>query len=367
LVSRLDDYLVHQIAEPVAYPATSDRNFYDRYYFGCHDTEGKLFLMLAFGQYPNLGVTDAFVSVVYEGKQHVVRASRELGLDRMDTHIGPLGVEVVEPTRRLRIYCEPNEWGLEYDITFEARVEGYLEPRFYRRSAGRVTQDYVRTTQTGRYSGWIKVAGRRIELTADRYWGQRDHSWGIRGIGDPDPSLVRPPAPGMVGTFFWNWACMQFPDHTLLYTVSEEADGTRWNDSSVRLPGLAGGGEVQHYQSHHNLEFISGSRQFKRASIELTAKDGAVTKVDCEPLMVLWMSGCGYGGDWRHGQYHGPLAVEGMTYDLSNADDLRKLAGIHETVCRFSADGEVGYGIFEMLVAGVYPRYGFNTPRDVAP
>ena len=96
MVSRLDDYLGHQVAEPFAYVGTSDRNFFDRYAFVCHDIEGKMFLMLAFGQYPNLGVTDAFATVVYEGKQHVVRASRELGTDRLNTTIGPLTVEVLD-------------------------------------------------------------------------------------------------------------------------------------------------------------------------------------------------------------------------------------------------------------------------------
>ena len=367
MVSRLDDYLVHQIAEPVAYTATSDRNFFDRYYFGCHDTEGKLFLMLALGQYPNLGITDAFVSVVFEGKQYVVRASRELGIDRMNTVVGPLGVEVIEGLRRLRIFCEPNEWGLEFDLTFEGRVEPYLEPRFFRRTRTRVTQDYIRTTQTGRFEGWIKVAGRRIEVSLEQFWGQRDHSWGIRSVGEPDPAGVRA-APGAgAGTFYWNWACMQFPGYSLLYTVSEEADGSRWNDSSVRLHPIGSGKEPEHFQSRHFVEFITGSRQFKRATLAMTSKDGAAFGIECEPLTVLWMAGCGYGGDWRHGQYHGPFAVEGMTYDLSNADDLRKLGGIHETLCRFRIGDDVGYGVFELLAAGVYPRYGFNSPRDVAP
>lgn len=367
MVSRLDDYLVHQIAEPIAYTATSDRNFFDRYYFGCHDTQGKVFLFLAFGQYPNLGICDAFVSVVHDGKQRVVRASRELGLDRLDTRTGPLGVEVIEPQRRLRIYCEPNEWGLEYDITFEARVEPYLEPRFFRRSRGRVTQDYIRASQTGRYSGWLKVAGQRIDLMPEQFYGQRDRSWGIRPIGEPDPALARPAGAGAGGTFFWNWSCMQFPDYTILYTVSEEADGSRWNDSSVRLQPLGSPEPPQHLKSDHFLEFKSGSRQFKRATLQMTEKDGSVFKIDCEPLTVLWMAGCGYGGDWRHGQYHGPLAVEGLTYDLSDPAQAQKLYGIHETVCRFRIGDDVGYGVFELLAAGVYPRYGFNTPRDVAP
>lgn len=364
MVSRLDDYLVHQTAEPVAHVGTSDRNFFDRYYFGCHDTEGKLFLMLAFGQYPNLGVTDAFVSVVSEGKQQVVRASRELG-DRLDTRVGPLGVEVLEPMRCLRIYCEPNEWGLEYDLTFEARSPVYLEPRFFRRNGSRVVQDYLRTTQTGRYHGTLKVGGKSYEIAPEAFWGSRDHSWGIRGVGEPEPPGIRARAGG--GTFFWNWACIQMPDHTLLYTVSEEADGSRWNDSSIRLHAIDSGRPEDHLHSEHSIEFISGTRQFKRATLAMTEKDGRRFTIECDPLMVLWMAGCGYGGDWRHGQYHGSLAVEGITHDLGDPETLRRLSGLHETVCRYTIEGQVGYGVFELAAFGAYPRYGFNTPRDVAP
>ena len=51
MLSPLDDYPVHQIAEPMRFVATSDRNFYDRYLFNCSD---ELFVTAGLGQYPNL-------------------------------------------------------------------------------------------------------------------------------------------------------------------------------------------------------------------------------------------------------------------------------------------------------------------------
>ena len=36
MLSNLDDFPVHQVAEPMRHAATSDRNFYDRYYFNLH-------------------------------------------------------------------------------------------------------------------------------------------------------------------------------------------------------------------------------------------------------------------------------------------------------------------------------------------
>jgi len=85
MLSPLDDYPVHQIAEPMRFVGTSDRNFYDRYYFQGHPRAGGLVLVAGLGTYPNRDVCDAFLAVVRDGTQRVVRASRQLGTDRADT------------------------------------------------------------------------------------------------------------------------------------------------------------------------------------------------------------------------------------------------------------------------------------------
>src|SRR6185503_11260642 len=36
VLSSMDDYPIHQTAAPIAHVASSDRNFYDRYYFNLH-------------------------------------------------------------------------------------------------------------------------------------------------------------------------------------------------------------------------------------------------------------------------------------------------------------------------------------------
>ena len=68
-----------------------------------HSSSDELFVITGLGQYPNLGVTDAFITVSIGDEQHTVRASRELGSDRLDTSIGPYSVEVLEGLKRLRI------------------------------------------------------------------------------------------------------------------------------------------------------------------------------------------------------------------------------------------------------------------------
>ena len=51
-VTAWDDFPVHQASEWIAHPATSDRNFYDRYYFNAFDTTGELSPWWASGSTP---------------------------------------------------------------------------------------------------------------------------------------------------------------------------------------------------------------------------------------------------------------------------------------------------------------------------
>src|SRR6476469_5127980 len=129
----LDEFLAHQTSDTFDHVATSDRNFYARYYFNMHSSSDELFVIAGLGQYPNLGVTDAFITVSIGHEQHTVRASRELGSDRLDTSIGPLSVEVVEGLVTLRVRCAANEWGVEADLTFTGTVEALEEPRTFTR------------------------------------------------------------------------------------------------------------------------------------------------------------------------------------------------------------------------------------------
>ena len=63
MLGPMDEFPVHQIPQPIAWPGSSDRNFYDRSYFNAHDRSGDIFVISGIGYYPNLGVKDAFLLV----------------------------------------------------------------------------------------------------------------------------------------------------------------------------------------------------------------------------------------------------------------------------------------------------------------
>jgi|CXWL01.1.fsa_nt_gi hypothetical protein len=368
-----DDYLIHQTPETMDRVYTSDRNFYDRYFYGVYPIDGSMHMLFAFGQYPNIGVMDAFATIVVDNKtQYTVRASRILGSDRMDTQVGPIGVQITNPLRTSRIYAEDNEMGIKFDLTFEARTFPYEEPHFTRMSGPRRVMDYTRMTQHGRMSGTLTVAGETHTITPDTWWGVRDHSWGIRPVGGGEPPSAPTPDAGLAG-FYWQWSPVQFDDVCFMYTNSEDGDGSRWHGASELLYPYDANREPESLAVvSHDLKLRPGTRVFDSGSYEVARPDGALVRIRMEPKQTLYMSGGGYSylGGWRHGQYHGPLVVETESWDLTDPNVLPKLGAHAQTICDFHVEGlgdiGVGHGIFEFLSLGAYQPYGFKTFGDVS-
>jgi hypothetical protein len=355
-LSSWDDYPVHQTAETIRHSATSDRNFYDRYYFNCHQNDGEAFAIFGYGQYPNLAVADAFMVVVHGDSHRVVRASRELG-DRMDMSVGPIRVEIVRPLEELRFIVEPNEFGVAADLTWVGSVPAFEEPRQYIRKHGRVLFDTMRLAQTGQWSGTISTGDETFEVTPDKWWGTRDRSWGVRPVGEEEPAGIRTEGQ-MVG--MWNYAPMQFEDHSILYMVNEHTDGTRaieeatriWNDPDRPTEHLG--------RPEHDVVITPGTRHVESSVLRFPEAPGGPLEIAVTPLLDCWlMVGTGYGiePDWRFGMYQGPSVVQGV--DVDYVRDKDRLFGLVDQVARFEqSDGSVGYGLHEFFFIGDYERYG---------
>ena len=104
MLGPMDEFPVHQIPQPIAWPGSSDRNFYDRCYFNAHDRTGDIFLITGIGYYPNLGVKDAFVlGRDAATTQTAVHLSDAIDQDRLNQNVGNYRVEVIEPLHKLRI------------------------------------------------------------------------------------------------------------------------------------------------------------------------------------------------------------------------------------------------------------------------
>jgi hypothetical protein len=372
MLSPLDDLLAHQTPDTFDHVFTSDRNFYDRHYFNMHSSSDELFVIIGIGQYPNLGVTDAFITVSIDEEQHTVRASRELGSDRLDTTVGPIGVEVIEGLRRLRLHCDDNEWGVHADLTFTGVVEALEEPHTFSRRYGRVIQDVTRFAQVGQWEGTLSAAGRTWSVTPDRWKGVRDRSWGVRPVGEREAPGIRAREATDGYGFRHDWLPMQFDDHMLKVQIDQNGEGHRELEESVRVWNLDQDRPIERMGPPDvDIEYRSGTREVRRAVVRTTDPAGGAVEVTTTPLRTLYLAaGSGYMPDehWGHGYYQGPLKVEGLVHDLSAPEIRRRYAFLNETLCRFeTATGEVGYGMHENMLVGVYRPGGFDTPDAVAP
>lgn len=386
MLSPMDDYPVHQIAEVMRHVGTSDRNFYDRYYFNCHPSlesdQEEMFLIIGLGQYPNLGTTDAF-AVLRRGDDHLVaRASRELGVNRMDTQVGPFRIEVIEGLEKLRVVLEPDERtpDLSLDLTFTANAPAVLEARHFDRKLGRVLFDTQRFVQGGTWSGTLTVDGEELVVDDESWRGNRDRSWGVRPVGEPEP-------PGRLGgaaesegsCFFWIYAVIQFDEFVIVTIMQEDAAGRRivedatrvWRDPD-REPEPLG-------RPEHWLEFHPGGREVSHATITFhRPRVGGgmeeALRIEGTPVLPNYIGvGTGYGleQDWRHGMWQGESVVEQLRQQVGDIEDWKRMFCPVDNLTRFTLTEHdetiTGEGLFEVAVIGTYPRYGFDSLGAVAP
>lgn len=367
MLTRADDYPVHQLPEPIATSGT-DRNFYDRYFFNGYTPDGGVFFAVALGVYPHLNVMDAAFSVIVDGIQHNLRASRLLNSERMDTRIGPIAVEVIEPLERLRVSVADNAHGISADLTFRARAPAVEEPRFTFRQGPRTVMDYTRLTQNGAYEGFIVVGGKRLEIAPEKVVGTRDRSWGVRPIGLADAQGVAPPRPPQ---FYWLWAPLNFPDRFMLYHINADANGKPWNTAS--FVGLLGTEPPLHMTScASKIAYKSGTRHAKLAVIETMDASGGAWRAELTSRFHFYMSGIGYmHPEWGHGHWKGENALGYDTYDLAAVDenDPRFWHVQAFVTAQLTGPGieRAGAGVLEQLVIGAHAPSGFKELMDVAP
>lgn len=359
VLTRGDDYPLHQTPEPIAYSGT-DRNFYDRYFFNGYAPDGSGFFAAAFGVYPHLDIADAHFSFIRGGTQYSLHASMVLGMERMALRCGPISIEVLEPLKRLRVIVEESE-GIAADLTFTGRAFPIEEPRFTHRIGPRTFMDYTRMTQNGHYTGWIALDGDRKELGSGTC-GTRDRSWGVRPVGTAD-AQPNPSAP--MPAFFWQWTPINLTERSLFFHLNAYPDGTPWNTKSVFVADGWSGGAHDTPKALLRTALEPGTRWPARSQLEIDNGSG-VEEFTLDPILRFQMKGLGYTHPkWGHGSYHGSLEVEREQFDLTALNPLEP-SNLHvQMLCRVSGPDE-GIGVFEQLAIGAYAPLGLSGMTDGA-
>ena len=373
MLSRFDDYPVHQMPVPVAHTGTADRNHYDRYFFNGYLPEGEVYFAAAMGLYPNRSVIDAAFSIVHDGRQKCLFASGRAPQERSHTTVGPVRVEVVEPMTKLRVIVDGDEHGIEADVTFEARAVAVEEARQTRHHGTALVMDVTRFTQHGTWSGWVSVDGRRVDLDARVARGTRDRSWGIRPVGEPPGGA---PA-AMPPQFFWLWAPCNFADECTYIALFDDAVGTKHYQHSLVAPVRSNaddptidpGGIAERFRdTNFTIEWEPGTRRARRATLDLEPFRGAPRHLELDVLYTFQMCGIGYSHpQWAHGTWRGELAVATEEWKLADVDAMAA-PNLHvQGVCRVTIDGVDGWGILEQIAVGPHEPTGLTGILDPAP
>ena len=353
MLTAADEWHVHQTPEPIAVAGT-DRNFYDRSYFGAFDSSQELMVAAAFGMYPHLNVADAHLTIVRDGIQHCLHASKTLHSDRATLRVGPISIEIVKPLEQLRLVVDEQD-GIAADLTFTGRHFPIEEPRFIHRNGPRTFMDYTRLSQAATVSGWVSIDGKRLELTPETL-GLRDRSWGIRPTGIPDAQPLLPP---IEPQFFWLWTPLRLPGRTIFWHINADADGRAWNTRATICADGSGPEDHVHAHGKMMLDLHERTRWPRSATLGIQADDGTDLSIAFSPKMHLEMQGIGYRHPtWSHGLPHGELETAREAIDLRKPDpsDFNRLH--RQLLCDVTLDGpggsERGTGILEHLILGSY-------------
>jgi hypothetical protein len=366
MLHQFDDYPVHNGPEPLLHLRSDSAGAYDRYFYNGFDALGRIFIGVALGVYPNRQVMDASFSILIDGKQHNVRASRHAGRDRTMTKVGPIELTVIRPMLEHRLVID-GRLGLAADLTWRANSAVIQEAPFKHVVDGRTTFDYTRITQFGEWSGWVEIEGRRVDL-ADygRIDSSRDRSWGFRN------GVRGLPGPAHDHQFHWFWAPTVFDDRYVHLASNDDGQGRPWHRSgaiTARFPAAHGDLDlvldeervVRATKAEVTVAWQRGTRWPTSAVVSIDTWGGESLEVTYEPLLRFQMCGIGYTHrEWGHGTWKGE-AVE--TYDVLDQATIDPLDSqmLHvQMTCRAVCGDRTGVAVLETLAMGRHDPSGFG-------
>lgn len=393
VLTELDEWPRHQTIDTFDSVANASAGWSDGYWFCFGDPDGEVHLITAIRLYHNTNVMDAYaIASTADGKQYNLRASRRLRPRIDDLRVGPLWQHIIRGLRTIRLGCDANDYGIEFDVTWESSAPPYDEAPGVRHFVdGRLVSERSNYIQTALLSGRIKIGGHEWTFDFDDGWvGTRDHSWGMSlgtGFGDrPNPLVAPPSSPptgGWGGPGMRHWAVVRFPGRSLFYAFTHKTDGT------YAASGTGGGSGTVHSRVDYPYdsgtpgwaytdvtvgehEWVDGWPRLRRGDVNLTRPDGGVERFRIDVVSKpVHMQGGGYAGGWNdglgRGAYRGEELIEGEIWDVSHPVKVFDMAGnelrmrmtgsyaeLYARYTNLDDPTEVGLGVLEAVIMGEY-------------
>lgn len=371
MLSELDDTLWHQIPSTFDHVGTSDPRFFDRYWFAIYEPNGRTAIQFTLGVYNNMNVVDGGFVVVHGDRQYNLRVSRSLR-PRFEAAVGPMRVDVVRPLEEFLLVVGDDG---AHHVRGELRWRGVLPPEeekpHFERIRGRVAQEYQRFDQVGVCSGWLDIAGERVEL--HDWWACRDHSWGVRpSMGIPEPVTGASVPMSQVGSLF---SFLFFSTDSLAghLQIAERGTERTYLTGLVRDRRDLSAPDLHVAEATLGLELFDGTRRFREATADVVLEDGRRATITSTAIgRAIAMPGLGYSGGYDDGRglgvWRGDDHREVDVWDVRHPADVIGEAGattvpvhriqpVHVTVAGDGLAGE-GTGSHTLIVNGKLPQYG---------
>ena len=363
MLTKGDDFPIHQLPVPISEVGT-ERNFYDRYFFNGYNNDGEIFFAIAMCVYPNLNLIDGSFVLVAGGIQHNFRYSRVLGQERMNTEVGALKVEVIEPLKKIKITIDDKKYDISASLEFEGRFEPVQEPRMTLMNGPKVSMDSTRLTQHGRWTGSINFKETSVDVKPEEFFGTRDRSWGIRPVGSPD---AQPVPPIKLPQFYWLWAPANFEEFSShVYFVDNESGESTHSHSVLQMSSEQQTEVLGTPQKI--ITYEKNSRRVLKAEFYSQKDDGSEVRVIIEPKYRMFMCGLGYmHPEWGHGMYRGDNESMYDSYDLSedpHDPPFLHVQAISDFTVSMNGQTSKGIGVLEELLIGKHKPSGFEGLLD---
>ena len=145
-------------------------------------------------------------------------------------------------------------------------------------------------------------------------------------------------------------------------------------DSTHAVMASTGEGAPVHMASCTlELEFKSGTRHARAATIQMNDATGATYRIELKPKWNFYMSGLGYTHpEWGHGRYRGEVVVgyDAIETAKVNENEFHFLHVQAFSSAKLTGPNGIerkGYGVLEQLIIGAHAPSGFTGLMDAAP
>jgi hypothetical protein len=238
--TALDERFAHQIPEPFPNTVHFHADWRESLFFVMHmrDRPSDV-LILTLAHFPARNEMDSLQLGRVGESPIMARHSRHVDGDQDDFRVGPITIDVIEPLKKVHLVAAPSDaTPVALDVTFTARTAPYQLRRGSMKAGFELIWDQSHMFQSGTYNGTYTHQG--ATYTIDNWWGQRDHSWGVR-------AHARCP--------MWMWTPIQLEEGFLQVWHWEYPNGARVYTDGCFAP-VGGGEPIPVIDFQHDLQWL---------------------------------------------------------------------------------------------------------------